>query len=223
MPTVRKTPVRRRAAPKKKIDEPKVVKKRQKKYTAPPPEQEVVAYSQSIGGCYSETELSYLYEYLAALPDESVVVEIGSYFGRSSSVILQVAPAKALDVTLIDKFVVSGDVAENRFNKMVADLLVKPKFTLMKMLSSQAAKRFKKDIDLLHIDEDHTAEGVERNCKDWLPKLRSGGVVIFHDYARKGAGGMHDVFPGVKEMVDKYCGKWQHLGLHDSQAKFRKP
>jgi len=39
-------------------------------------------------------------------------------------------------------------------------------------------------VDFLMVDGDHCAEGVEADCKTWLPHLR--GYAVFHDWGRKG-------------------------------------
>jgi predicted O-methyltransferase YrrM len=36
-------------------------------------------------------------------------------------------------------------------------------------------------IDILHIDGDHDYQSVKRDFETWLPKVRSGGVIIMHD------------------------------------------
>lgn len=37
------------------------------------------------------------------------------------------------------------------------------------------------DIDVLHIDGDHSYEGVKRDYENWARFVRAGGVVLFHD------------------------------------------
>ena len=36
-------------------------------------------------------------------------------------------------------------------------------------------------VDVLYVDGDHTYEGVKRDYEAWFPKMKVGGVIIFHD------------------------------------------
>jgi len=69
------------------------------------------------------------------------------------------------------------------------------KYNLMNVESSEASEGFDSKIDLLFIDGDHSYKGVKSDIKLWLPKVKIGGFVLFHDY-----GGIH---PGVKKAVDE--------------------
>jgi hypothetical protein len=57
---------------------------------------------------------------------------------------------------------------------------------LMRMLFSDALNHFDNEsIDLLHIDGLHTYDAVKEDFSTWYPKVRPGGVILFHDvYAR---------------------------------------
>jgi len=52
-------------------------------------------------------------------------------------------------------------------------------------------------LDFAFIDGDHSREGVERDIRAWLPKVRQGGIIGGHDYDRPDKG---DVTGAVQSM-----------------------
>ena len=69
-------------------------------------------------------------------------------------------------------------------------------------------------IDLLFIDGDHSFDSVTLDCERWLPRVRAGGIVLFHDY---------DFTTTVRPIADKFCSGWVKLGEDTKCGLFRKP
>jgi len=71
---------------------------------------------------------------------------------------------------------------------------------ILKMDTVLAALEFAdKSLDYVFIDADHSYESVRSEINAWLPKVKSGGYMMGHDYH-------HERFPGVTEAVDEKFG-----------------
>jgi predicted O-methyltransferase YrrM len=111
-----------------------------------------------------------------------VIAEIGCFEG-SSAAALAVADPTVERLYSVDPFF------RGRLGICYGELIAR----LHCRRSGATAVRFKKGfsfdvapavqdtIDFLFIDADHSYEAVSRDWKDWVPKLRKGGIVALHD------------------------------------------
>lgn len=70
-------------------------------------------------------------------------------------------------------------------------------WTFMQQKSEAVASMLPDDLDLVLIDGDHSAYGVRADWEHYEPKVRPGGIILFHDYQNR-----RD-FPGIADLVDE--------------------
>ena len=59
------------------------------------------------------------------------------------------------------------------------------KIQLWKMDTSKASEKVDNEsLDFVFIDADHSAQGVKRDIKNWLPKVKTGGWITGHDWVK---------------------------------------
>lgn len=84
---------------------------------------------------------------------------------------------------------------------------------IMRMFSKEAAREIKdSSLDFVFIDGNHSYDGVSKDIKLWLPKIKKGGFIAFHDYN-------HPRLPGVKKAIDEIFNK-NKLELDDNRTCF---
>lgn len=111
-------------------------------------------------------------------------IEIGSYKGRSTLCLAEVAT-----------HVYSIDIEEHPGFK---DNIIGYPITIFTMSSVDGSKHFEQDsVDLIFIDGSHLYPDVKLDILNWWDKLRSNGVMCFHDYEAPG----HD---GVAKAVNEF-------------------
>ena len=109
------------------------------------------------------------------LPKKPIIIQVGAYIGLSTMAILEANP---------NAFIFSIDIKphkEEKENLIKADL---PHNQVARVLgdSSEIGKRWPIRCNLLFIDGDHRYPAVKADIETWLPKVKPGGYVAFHDY-----------------------------------------
>lgn len=135
-----------------------------------------------------------------------VAVELGCYSGKTSILLAAALPDQA-QLYCVDNFCINGSYVRDH---VVEDLFPKyPNITLIEKTTRQAAVYFQLPIDLLIVDADHQDHSMIEDLQDWLPKVKPGSVVAFHDY-------FNPDFPSVARRVEEFTQGWTFLGQADT-------
>lgn len=115
----------------------------------------------------ADDEARTLFTAASALPPTAVIVEIGTFMGGSAALLAQTGNT----VYTVDKEILCYETLS--------------KFPNIKMVEGDSvvvAGVWTTPIDFLFIDADHTYEGARADLRAWLPHVKPGGIVVFHDY-----------------------------------------
>lgn len=177
--------------------------------------QELQKITASIDGWLTPREGEFLYNAAKKCPKGTVIVEIGSWKGKSTiwlgsgskegnrAVIYAIDPhtGSSEHRKSFGKVWTFGKFKKNIKKAGIADVVVPVVKT-----SEAAAKDWKKKVGFLWIDGAHEYEMVLLDYKLWEPHLVNGGVIAFHDSQTK----------GPRRVVKKhlYCGsKFKNVGF----------
>jgi predicted O-methyltransferase YrrM len=132
-----------------------------------------------VPGWLTDEEGEALYGLARACTGRGVIVEIGSWKGKSTICLgLGSRAGVSLPIYAVDphadyRF---GDFQRNVERAGIADL-IRP----IASLSQPAAEHFEEPIELLFVDGSHEFELVLEDFEKWVPKVVDGGWVAFHD------------------------------------------
>jgi predicted O-methyltransferase YrrM len=162
--------------------------------------QHIWELSRHIAGSFEKEEAELVYDTAKSYGGKANLVEIGCYCGRSSSVLGLLARSNGADFVTMDNFITPPPPGvEDVFAKFTENMeKVGANYKIMKMPSQEAAKKYKKAIDFLFVDGSHSYHDLADDINLWVPKVRVGGKIAFHDY--------HSSWVGVKMAVDQLKG-----------------
>jgi GT2 family glycosyltransferase len=118
-----------------------------------------------------------------------VFVELGTYIGNSYFSFCQSVKEEHLQTKCFAVDTWMGDDHCGSYGDEVFDAVKNHHDTnysdfsrLLRMTFDEAVNSFPdKSINILHIDGLHTYEAVKHDFETWLPKMASGGIILFHD------------------------------------------
>lgn len=179
----------------------------------------LIQFIYGIEGWLTIKEAELLYELARNCTGNGVIVEIGSYKGRSTVCLaLGSKSGKNVPIYSVDHHTGSP---EHRgwfgqintlfdFKKNIEKVGVNDLIIPLVMQSEKAAVDFEKQIELLFIDGAHEYESVKQDFEVWTPKLINGGIIVMHDI---------NLWPGPTIVVDKFLinsNKFEIKGIVDS-------
>jgi predicted O-methyltransferase YrrM len=175
------------------------------------------------------SEMEAIYKHIFEFRNPTIV-EIGSAHGASSIILGEASNELDGHLVCIDSYPENyydqekfGEYAYKAFKKNMVAHLGTRNFSFIPAPSDEAVKIVQQlsgvdnqyiRIDILFIDGDHSYDGVIQDCQNYLPLLKSGGYVAFHDY--------NNVAFGVKQAADRFCSDWGKESIWDL-AIFKKP
>ncbi|MDO8514980.1 MAG: class I SAM-dependent methyltransferase [bacterium] len=156
---------------------------------------------EDIKGWLHPDEGALLYEFAKKLPGNSLVVEIGSFMGKSTAYLASgLRDGHGGKVIAIDPHL--GETGTKwkfsstwkQFNKNIRNLNLETLVNPVRKTSENAHKNWDKKINLLNIDGLHDYENVKLDLKLWLPHLKNDGVLVCHD-------AFGPTYPGVMRAI----------------------
>jgi MMP 1-O-methyltransferase len=142
-------------------------------------------------GMLTENEVDCLYRLGQVSHCDGVIVEIGSWKGKSTIALARgAANTHGKKVYAIDPHAIQADEGyledtRDQFLANIEQAGVEDGIVPMIMTSEAAVRGWDKPIRLLWIDGDHRYEAARLDFKLWEPFLVEGGIVAMHDTIRK--------------------------------------
>lgn len=183
---------------------------------------------ESLKGCGTRGRLDhvyYLYHYASVLPNNSLILEIGTSTGGSAIAMGMGIRNKGSKIITIDPGLLPIEEINkrkdelSRYELQVIDLnIVKENIkkarledyiTIISDTSDNVLKKWDgRPIDMIHIDGSHRYEDVKIDCQ-WLQYIKKGGIAVFDDW-----------FDPVQRAANEYFSnrlEWQMLTTSTDQ------
>lgn len=159
----------------------------------------------------TDKELLFIIDVIKKIPADGLIVEIGVR-DCDFTEFMAACTAKynpSVKIVGIDPYV---DVSQSAISYERAREIIKlhPNCSLIRDYSWNAAKQFEKEsIDLLIVDGDHSRQAVLKDIECYMPLVKPGGVMLFHDIYS---------LPSVRDALIEYFGAINPL---DTKAQCR--
>lgn len=176
--------------------------------------EEIIKRTDHIPSSVYEPEQALWLKYLSDLPGNPLIVDFGTGWAKSAvSLALACPQAKVVTFDIGETYVLHGNVGSlEEYEAKVADNIRRAEVTNIRHTVAHSLDQFliSTPIDVLNIDSDHTYETTKEEITKWLPLVKPGGLVMFHDYRHPNA-------PGVSEAIEEL------ISYKDGEEDFTNP
>lgn len=147
---------------------------------------EALLITEDFEGGITNDEAELLYNTAAKLKGNGAIVEIGSWCGKSITIIATGALKNGFNnkIYSIDPFLTSKDEPNGKYETFISNLKknkLDDKITHLKEKSQLAGLNFKENIEFIFIDGFHTYDAVKKDFDLFYPKIIEGGYIAIHD------------------------------------------
>ena len=164
-------------------------------------------------------ERGYLYQLASDAPKNARVVEIGSWMGASTCFLAAGLKGPEARVYAVDNFqgmsLCGEDVAwyQRHFRKLGTNStldIFNANFAALgfanraepvvsdSIAAAHSLADMRGTIDLIFVDGDHSYAGCKADIEAWLPFVKKGGVLAFHDFGSRASGVTQAIFETIK-------------------------
>lgn len=156
----------------------------------------------------NRAEVDLLQKCARMLPPNPFIINIGANVGTGSVAMLEARPDDAYIIS-IDKKPCPMEID----NIVLAGL--DPRRCIRILTTSQKAGHFFPVlVDMVFVDGDHSEKGIMGDILAWKPKLKDGGIMVFHDF-------MHPNLPKYSPIVDSMMAGSEVIGEARYMIAFR--
>ena len=153
--------------------------------------EQALKVAHGVTGFLGDHEARFLAMLAASTPADGLIVEIGSFKGKSTVLLASVAAHYGLgQIVAIDPHtspsptdpgLPPGASSFEEFSAALRSANLEEKVEVHRTFSREVAKDWNRPIRLLWIDGEHTYQGTKEDFEMFSPFLASGGVVALHD------------------------------------------
>jgi predicted O-methyltransferase YrrM len=186
------------------------------------------ARAESAEGWMSEAQARRLWDAAARVPAGGLLVEIGSFRGRSAIVMASVLADGARFVAIdphaggdrgpqeIAAEAERGDADHEAFSANLRAAGVDGRVEHVRLMSSDAHPMVDGAIDLLYVDGAHRFRPARADIVDWGARVRDGGTMLVHD-------SFSSIGVTLATLASVTFGsRWRYVGRTSSLAEYRR-